>query len=243
VSGVYVSAVIVAGGGGSRMGGPVKKQFLSLGGRPVVAYAIEAFERCPAVSEIILVLPADGFERARDFCRADIIEACAFKKVRQIAAGGRTRQESVLNGLRAADPAADIVMTHDAARPFVSAAVIEAAAAAAFETGACAAGVPVRDTIKICGADDVIISTPARETLWAAQTPQAFRRETLTDAYRRAGKPLSAYPDDASMVEELGVKVRMIMGGYENIKLTAPEDVVMAEALLKSYNKRYYQRL
>jgi len=223
---MYVSAIIVAGGGGTRFGGPVRKQFLELGGKPVIERTIERFQRCGVINEVILVLPAEDMEQARGHYRS-------FDKIARIAAGGRTRQESVYNGLLAANPAADVVMAHDAVRPFVSAAVIERAAACAFESGACAAGVPVKDTIKICDENAVVTATPARGALWAAQTPQAFRREVLLNAFRQAEKTGSVYPDDAALAESAGARVRMIMGGYDNIKITTPEDMYLAEIILK----------
>lgn len=218
-------AVIVAAGRGTRMGAADNKIFLPLSGRPVLAHALEAFERCATVSRIAIVV-ASG-EEARI---AEIARGNGIAKLAAIVPGGAERQDSVYLGLEALDT--EGVLVHDAARPLVTPAQIEACCLAAEAHGASALAVPVKDTIKIADEDGFIVATPERRTLRAVQTPQAFRREELMEAHRLARADGAAATDDAMLLERLGRKVAIVDGDYGNLKITTPEDLPVAELLL-----------
>ena len=218
-----VSAVIVAAGRSSRMGG-VDKTFAPLLGAPLIAHTVERFQAHPAIGEITLVLAAESVERGREMA-----ESLGWSKVTQVCPGGARRQDSVYNGL-AALSSCDLVMVHDGARPCLDAGTLERGIHAAAEHGAAVAGTPVKDTIKRVSPDLLIEDTPERARLWAAQTPQVFRYDLLLDAHRRGE---GDFTDDAAMVESLGHPVRMFEGTYENIKVTTAGDLVIAEAFLR----------
>jgi 2-C-methyl-D-erythritol 4-phosphate cytidylyltransferase len=224
-----VTALLTAAGFGSRMkSGGVSKQYLLLGDRPILAHTLALFERHPLVKRIVMTVPADDL----DFCRKAIVERYGFAKVSALVAGGTERQDSVRNGLEACSAAAeDIVLIHDGVRPFVTAETITAAVAAAQECGACVVGVPVKDTVKqVVG--DLIVATPERKSLWLAQTPQAFRYALIRAAHRAAVADGFTGTDDAGLVERLGRPVAMVAGNYRNIKITTPEDLLIAGAFL-----------
>ena len=205
------------------MGG-VDKTFAPILGIPLVAYTLAQFEAFPPVTEIVLVLSADHLEQGRRLIRAH-----NYQKVTRICAGGERRQDSVRCGLEALPPC-QWVIVHDGARPCLDQPMLQRGLAAVQETGAAVAGVPVKDTIKVVSPQKRVLDTPARETLWAAQTPQIFRYELLLEAHRRCTQTVT---DDAAMVESLGHPVKMFLGSYENLKVTTPEDLTIAEALLK----------
>ncbi len=217
-------AVIVAAGRGTRMGAADNKIFMPLAGRPVLAHALEAFERCAAVARIAIVV-ARG-EEARV---AAIAREYGIAKATAIVPGGAQRQDSVYVGLSALDT--EGVLIHDAARPLVTPAQIEACCRAAEAHGASALAVPVKDTIKVADEDGFIVATPERRTLRAVQTPQAFRREELMEAHRLALADGAAATDDAMLLERLGRKVAVVDGDYGNLKITTPEDLPIAELL------------
>ena len=218
-----VSAVIVAAGRSSRMGG-VDKTFAPLLGAPLIAHTVERFEAHPRISEIALVLAAESVERGRKLAAAR-----GWRKVTQVCAGGARRQDSVYTGLTALAPC-ELALVHDGARPCLDAATLERGIRAAAEHGAAVAGIPVKDTIKRVSPELVIEETPERARLWAAQTPQVFRCGLLLEAHRRSE---GDFTDDAAMVEALGHPVRMFEGTYENIKVTTPGDLVIAETFLR----------
>ncbi|HTY13712.1 MAG TPA: 2-C-methyl-D-erythritol 4-phosphate cytidylyltransferase [Candidatus Omnitrophota bacterium] len=213
-----VSVIIAAGGSGKRMGTP--KQFLPLCGRPLVEWTVRAFKAVKRIGQIILVVSGDDSVKAETFGV-------------EVATSGPERQDSVKNGLALVSLDCDIVLVHDGARPLITADIIEKAIDAADRYGAAVVGVPVKDTIKAVGDDSFIAGTADRSKLWAAQTPQAFKREIITRAYQNIKGIVT---DDSKLAEQLGVKVKMIMGSYENIKITTPEDLMMAEAVLRSRN-------
>ncbi len=217
------SAVIVAAGRSSRMGG-VDKTFAPLLGAPLIAHTVERFETCPLVGEIALVLAEESVARGRELAASR-----GWRKVTEVCAGGARRQDSVYNGLTALS-SCDLVMVHDGARPCLDAATLERGIRAAAEHGASVAGTPVKDTIKRVSPDLIIEDTPERARLWAAQTPQAFRYALLLEAHRRSERD---FTDDAAMVEAIGHPVRMFEGTYENIKVTTAGDLVIAEAFLR----------
>lgn len=218
-----VSAVIVAAGRSSRMGG-VDKTFAPMLDAPLIAHTIERFEAHPLIGEIALVLAAESVERGRELAKSR-----GWRKVTRVCPGGARRQDSVYNGLLSLSPC-DLVMVHDGARPCLDAATLDRGIQAAAEYGAAVAGTPVKDTIKRVSPDLLIEDTPERARLWAAQTPQVFRHGLLLQAHRTAE---GDYTDDAAMVEAIGHPVRMFEGTYENIKVTTAGDLVVAEAFLR----------
>lgn len=222
-----VWAIIPAGGTGERMGGKSPKQFMPLGGVPILVHTLRVFERSSAVDRVVLAVPEGSIAAT-----AELTAAHGCSKVARIIPGGRQRQDSVRNGLAAVGDACDIVVVHDGVRPFIDAKLVDLAVSVAGRAGAVVVGVPVKDTVKQTGSDDKIAATLDRKTLWIAQTPQVFKRKILEEAYRRAYAEAYCGTDDASLVERLGVPVAMIRGGYDNIKITTPEDLAYGEYLL-----------
>ncbi len=227
----YVSVLIAAAGMSNRMGGKINKQFINLNNKPVLAHTIEKFQNCDLVDEIIIITREDEIE----YCRQHIINKYGYRKVKKIIRGGRERQDSVYNGLLAMDNRTSLVISHDGARPFVSSQMIEESIREAARLGAAVVGVPVTDTVKMLKdeSSSEIDYTPKRSLLWAAQTPQTFRKEVLFEAYEKALQDDVLGTDDSSLVERIGLKVSMVMGSYSNIKLTTPEDIRLAESLMR----------
>ena len=217
-------AVVVAAGKSARMGG-VDKIFASLLGKPLICHTLDALETCPSITDIVLVVDADSLDHGRKLVRRH-----GYRKVSSVCSGGQRRQDSVLCGLQALSPC-EWVVIHDGARPCLDAAILQRGLEAAQESGAAVAGVPVKDTIKVVSRQGAVEATPDRESLWAAQTPQVFRLDVLWDAHRRC---TDAVTDDAMMVESLGGQVKMFSGSYENLKVTTPEDLLLAEVFLLS---------
>lgn len=215
------------------MGAGSNKQYLLLDGMPIVARTLQSFQDSPCIEAIYLVIP----EAEIPFCRAEVVERYRLSKVRAIVPGGAERQHSVCNGLQAMEGIEedDLVLIHDGVRPFVSEQMMRDAAAAAAEAGAAVVAVPVKDTVKVV-RDGVIAETPAREQLWLAQTPQAFRFGLIRAAHAEAAAQGFLGTDDASLIERQGGEVRVVTGDYRNIKITTPEDLVLAEAFLKERN-------
>ena len=219
-----VTAVILAGGSSTRMGGLDKLSAVVMG-RTVLAWSLRAFQACDIIREIILVTSEAGEKNAFLSC-----DGC--DKVARVVRGGSTRTASAYQGVMAADPKAKIILLHDAARPLVTDAVIRAAAEGARLYGAAVPVVPVTDTIKT-GSAGFVDSTPDRSTLYAAQTPQAFRSELIKAALTDAVEKNVALTDDCSAVERLGMRVRLVDGDMENRKITTLPDLSMAEAMLR----------
>lgn len=224
-------AIIVAGGKGKRMGRP--KQFIKINGKPILAWTIAAFQKAKSVDGIILVVAKEYISQAKRF---------RFSKLLKVVPAGKERTDSVQNGLKALPDDADIVAIHDGARPAITVSIIEASIKAAKRYGAVVVGVPVKDTIKQMSNiqcpmsnEGVIIKTIDRSCLWAAQTPQVFKKGLILKAYKK-GYNKSEVTDDSMLVERLGIPVKMIMGSYDNIKVTTPEDLLVAEAILKSHS-------
>ncbi len=220
-------AVIVAAGESQRMGGVDKVQAL-LGGKPVLARAVEPFQSCRSIDQIVIVVSEQNLERGKR-----LVAEQGWSKVTDVCLGGRRRQDSVLTGLRRLSDC-DWVVIHDGARPLVTVGLIEQGLAEAGETGAAAAAVPVTDTIKVAEDDRIVHQTPPRQNLWAVQTPQVFRYPIIAEAYSQAKGDAT---DDASLVEQLGYKVKLYMGSYDNIKITTPDDLALAEVLWQKYGK------
>lgn len=219
-----MSVVIAAGGKGTRMGAEVNKVFLKLGGKEIIAHTIEAFEKNPLVKNIIVVTGKDDIERCKE-----LIKEYGFKKVTEIAEGGKTRRASVANGLKYAE--CEFTAVQDAARALVTDKVINDTASEAEKYGAAAPGILCKDTIKIADNDGFIASTPDRSNMYMIQTPQIFRTELLKKAHKQSYE-LEA-TDDCMLVENTGHKVKIADGSYENIKLTTPEDMLIGEMILK----------
>ncbi len=215
---------------GKRMGASINKQYLHLNGLPIVARTISVFEASPLIDSIYLVIPADEIP----YCREHVVEACGFLKIAAIIPGGKERQNSVMNGLRAMREQIsddDVVLIHDGVRPLITESLlINSINSARLYDGALAA-VPVKDTIKIA-SNGIVSDTPPRESLWQAQTPQSFRFDKIFTAHLSAESEGFIGTDDASLVERIGGEVHIITGDYRNIKITTPEDLVLAEAFL-----------
>ena len=223
-------AIIPAGGAGKRLKAHVAKQHLLLDHVPVLVHALKVFQKSKVIDYIVLALPPDDLASAWQ----GLINKYGLTKVTAIVAGGMERQDSVRNGLVVIDDRCDIVLVHDSVRPFVTEKMIRQVVAAARATGAAAIGVKAKDTIKETKKDNIVAVTVPRQNLWLTQTPQAFKFELLKKAYKKAYDEKFYGTDDASLVERIRKKVKMIEGSYENIKITTPEDLVMAKALLKS---------
>jgi len=207
-------AVITAAGESRRMGGE-DKVFASLCGQPVLERVIETFQKCARIDQIVVVLSERNLERGKEL------------KVSDVCVGGSRRQDSVLAGIKRLDHC-DWVVIHDGARPLVTEELIERGLDAAMETGAAVAAVPVTDTIKVAGEGEFVHQTLPRQNLWAVQTPQVFRIDIVEEAYRQVEGEVT---DDSSLVEQLGYSVRLYMGSYDNIKITTPDDLAIAEIL------------
>ncbi len=218
-----ILAIIPAAGQGSRMGAEKNKLLLELSGRPIIAWTLEAFESCPLVDEVLVVANEQDI-----FSYRDIVKHYGFSKVREIIRGGESRAESVYLGLLAAE-GADIVAIHDGARALVTSEIIEKTIEGSRETGAAIAAARAVDTVKKADGG-FIAETPDRASLWQAQTPQVFKRQLLLDAMEIDRETIT---DDASAVEQAGGRVKLVDTGYENIKITTPFDLLVAEAVLK----------
>ena len=231
------TAIVLAAGQGKRMGTKVQKQFLDLCGKPVLWYSLQAFETSAWVDEMILVTGEDLIS----YCKEEIVEKYGFRKVQAVVAGGTERYHSVYQGLQAiSDVEQRIVFIHDGARPFLTEEMIERAYKETLEHGACVVGMPVKDTIKIADENGFIRETPKRSLVWQIQTPQVFDAELIVPAYRQVieqEQELLAkgiqITDDAMVVETMCAHpVKLVQGSYENMKLTTPEDLKVAEAFL-----------
>jgi 2-C-methyl-D-erythritol 4-phosphate cytidylyltransferase len=226
----FISAVIVAAGRGTRMNSDINKQYINICGVPVLARTIKAFQECSLVDEIIVVVNQDDIV----YCKKYVIDLYKFNKVTQLVAGGDTRQQSVLNGLNSIHPNSEIVLIHDGARPFIKPEIIINSIASASDFGAACVAVPVKDTIKRSGVIEgqhFIAETIPRETLWLIQTPQTFRSPLIKEAHLKAASEGFEGTDDSVLVERLGIPVKIVMGNYDNIKITTNEDLIIGEAI------------
>jgi 2-C-methyl-D-erythritol 4-phosphate cytidylyltransferase len=224
-----VAAIIVAAGDSQRMEG-IDKMFAPLGGRPVLARVIDTFQNCRRIDQIIIVMNSKNIEQCRRMVAA---EAEAWNKLKDICLGGKQRQDSVVEGLKRLKEG-EWVVIHDGARPLVTVDLIERGLEAAKETGAAVAAVPVTDTIKFVRDDEIVRQTLPRQNLRAVQTPQVFRIDVIKNTYKYTTGDVT---DDAALVEKAGYKVKLYMGSYDNIKITKPDDLAVAEALLKEYGR------
>jgi len=207
--------------------GVIDKIFAELSGNPLLWYVLKVFEESVAIDRVILVLSETNLDRG-----SRLVEEGRFSKVAAVCAGGDRRQDSVSKGLTRLTDCGWVVV-HDGARPCVTPLLIEKGLEAARETGAAVAAVPVKDTVKMVDRSGTVVSTPPRQDVWIAQTPQVFRFDIIERAYREAREEVT---DDAMLVESLGYKVMVYMGSYENLKVTTPEDMAMAESIMQRRN-------
>ena len=226
------SVVIVSAGRGSRMKADINKQFLKLKGKEVIAHTIDKFYNNKNIDEIVVV----GKEDEADFFRRNIIDKYGYKNIK-IAFGGKERQDSVFNGLKAVNERCDIVLIHDGARPFVTDEIIKNSIECAKKNKCVIVGVPVKDTIKIINKDNEVCDTPNRSTLWSIQTPQVFEYLSIIKAHKIAKEKSYYGTDDSMLMEYLGYNVKVIEGSYNNIKITTPEDLKIGEEILNENKK------
>jgi len=222
-----VGAVIAAAGSSQRMGG-VDKAFALLYGEPILARVIDVFQRCSPIDQIVVVVSEQNLER----CRRLVAEQ-GWSKVTDVCVGGRRRQDSVVAGLSRLSHCYWVVI-HDGARPLLTEDLVYRGLTEVKETGAAVAAVPVTDTIKLVGEARLVQQTPPQHNLWAVQTPQVFSFDIITEAYRQAKQDVT---DDATLVEQLGYRVKLYTGAYDNIKITTPDDLVLAEVLWQKRGK------
>lgn len=242
------TAIVLAAGSGSRMKSDVAKQYMLLQGRPLIWYALHVIEESSVIDDCILVTGAEDIV----YVKEEIVERFGFHKVDTIVAGGKERYDSVNNALQVirdgdmAVPNEDgYIFIHDGARPFLTEEILKRCLAQVVHTGACVAGMPVKDTIKIADSEGCAVQTPDRSLVWQIQTPQVFECPLITTAYEafirekdKTGADGRKITDDAMVVESFtGKRVRLVNGSYENIKITTPEDLIIAEALLR-YNEQ-----
>jgi 2-C-methyl-D-erythritol 4-phosphate cytidylyltransferase len=218
-----VVAIVVAAGCGKRMGRKIPKQFLEIRGKPIVVYTLEKFDLCAEVDEVILVVQAEHVQDARN-----MLNECGIRKVCQVVAGGPQRQDSVQSGLKNLPEGVEIVIVHDAVRPFVSVEKIEEVVEAARDGGAAVLATHVKDTTKR-GKHRWVEETLDRDDLWHVQTPQCFRVNWIAEGYERARQDGYSTTDDAALVERLGYRVKIVEGEDRNIKITSPVDLFLAE--------------
>jgi 2-C-methyl-D-erythritol 4-phosphate cytidylyltransferase/2-C-methyl-D-erythritol 2,4-cyclodiphosphate synthase len=225
---MHISAIIAAGGRGRRLGAAVPKQLLEVGGRPILQWSVEAFLACADIAEVVVVAPPDLVQDPPPYLRVPRVS---------VVAGGERRQDSVANGFDALPGPTEIVLVHDAARPFVDRETIRRAIAAAIESGAAVAAIAASDTVKwapaapAAGGGRVVERTMARDSVFLAQTPQSFRRQVLADAIA-LGRAGAEGTDEAALAERAGHPVRVVEGSRRNIKITTSDDLVIAEALI-----------
>lgn len=223
-----VTAIIAAAGQGKRMGRGINKVFIPLSHCPVLVHSVRKFSQCPEIDNLVIVTGPDEVAEVKE-----LLLNHKELKPWQVVAGGSERQYSIANALAVIDDNAEVIVVHDGARPLIDIQIISNAIAAAREHRAAGVAVTVKDTIKTVNAEGYITGTPDRQTLWAIQTPQVFEGKLLRQAYTQATLDGFLGTDDAGLVERLGVKVKIVPGSYSNLKITTPEDLFMAEALIK----------
>jgi len=226
--------IIVAAGKGKRMGADINKVYLQLGDKPIIVHTLESFCRTSKIDGIVVVLSAED----RGYFEREIIATYSFPKPILLAEGGKERQISVYNGLMALPADTDIVVIHDGARPFITPEMIERTIIEAQKNGAAVMAMPVKDTIKEVKSDFWVSSTLNRDILWLAQTPQTFSYPLIVQAHEKANEQGIIATDDSALVERLGMPVKIVLGSYENIKITTWEDMLLAERILSVRKKK-----
>jgi len=229
-----VRAVIAAAGQGSRMGSGLNKQFLLLQGMPIIAHTLRVFQAVGVIDEIVLICAAGE----KDYYTQEFLSNYQITKPLTVVTGGKERQDSVYCGLDAIDDENGYVLIHDGARPLVTDGIITSVSQEVTVSGAVVAGVPVKDTIKRTNDLGVITETLQREKLWHIQTPQAFSLDLIRRAHEKARSEGFYGTDDSSLVERMGVPVKIIPGSYDNIKITTSEDIIIAETILQGREPR-----
>lgn len=224
------AAIVLAAGQGKRMGSSVQKQFMELNGKPVVCYSLECFQKSPFISQIILVTG----EESISYCQHEIVEKYGLDKVTDIVAGGKERYDSVYQGLLVCT--SDYVFIHDGARPFLTQEILQRGYEGVMESKACVVGMPSKDTVKLADEQGYVRETPQRNRVWMIQTPQIFEYDLIRKAHESVRKKSTAnITDDAMIVEqETAIKVRLVEGSYTNIKITTPEDLIIARSFLEN---------
>lgn len=225
-----VTALIVAGGKGTRMGHPLPKQYLPLGGQPLLSRTLNAFDRMEWISRSVLVTPTED----SNYCRDTILPKIELTKPLTLTTGGRSRQESVYSGLMKIDDADGFVVIHDAVRPFVPQKAVKQCFEAAKESGAAILALPCVDTLKQTTKNNTIVKTVSRQGLWLAQTPQIFRVGLIQKAHQAAQQKKIMATDDAQLIEQTGHAVTVVPGSRYNLKITTPEDLEFAETLIQT---------
>ena len=223
-----VTAVFPAAGQGRRINVGINKVFLDLVGKPILVHTLQRFSRSKYINHLVVVVAAEDISFIRK-----LLKAVPGLKPYQVVAGGSERQYSIANGLAVVPKESEIVLVHDAARPLTSVETIDRVVEGAREIGGAIAAVPEKNTVKIVAEDGIVRETPPRKTLWEVQTPQGFRKDILLEAYRKAEEDGFLGTDDSSLVERLGVPVKVVESDYRNIKVTTPEDLLIAEAFLQ----------
>jgi 2-C-methyl-D-erythritol 4-phosphate cytidylyltransferase len=232
---MQVVAIIVAAGASTRFGSKTKKQFFTLAGKPVLVYCLEVFNRSPLINRIVLVVPP-GLENT---VRKSIVQKYRLHKVTDIVPGGKVRTDSVWNGLQSLPipdfgfRKSDLVLIHDGVRPFITETMILDTVRAVKKTGAATIATKITDTVKSAGHNLIINKTIPRDKLWCVQTPQGFKVSLLLNAYARAKKMNYITTDDAGVMEQLGIPVKLVPGPITNIKITTKHDINIAETILK----------
>lgn len=224
----YISAIVVAGGSGSRMGTSTKKQYLKIKDKEILVYTVECFQNMPEIQEIVVVTGKEDIAYVEKLLK----DTYKLNKVSYIVAGGKERQDSVYNGIQAADEKSDYLVIHDGARPLITKEVVRAGLDMAYAHRASIIAVPVKDTIKLVSKDGKVEDTPDRSSLWSVQTPQIFEKELIIHAHEYAKEHGLSVTDDSMLVEAIGVPVYIVEGEYTNIKITTPEDLIIAEKML-----------
>jgi len=230
----YASAIVLAAGEGVRSKSNISKPLIEVNSKPVIIYCLNTLSKHPFIRDIVVVANPGNLK--------DIISKIKeyqIRKIKDVVLGGRLRQHSVINGLKAINPKTELVLIHDGVRPFIDQAMVSSVIKAAKMCGAAIVGVPVKATIKeVQGSgfrvqgSSIVKKTLKRDNLWEVQTPQVFRKDLILEAYKKFGN--KEVTDDAALVEKLGTKVKIVMGSYFNIKITTPEDLVLAEAIAKA---------
>jgi len=223
-----VVAVVPAAGQGIRMGGATRKQYLTLGGVPLLVLSLKVLQQVESIREIILSVP----ENDREYCWHEIVSPFGLRKVTQVVAGGQRRQDSVFNGLLAIADPPEMVLVHDGVRPFIDDGLVERVISCGEQTGAAVMAMPIHDTVKRVDAHGVIQETLNREELWHIQTPQVFRYDWLLEAHQHAQQENWNVTDDAALIERMRYPVSVVEGSCFNIKITRPEDLIFGEAIL-----------
>lgn len=224
------TAIVLAAGQGKRMHSKIQKQFLEIGGKPVLYYSLHCFQESPLIRDIILVTG----EEMISYCEQEIVKKYGFSKVRKVTAGGKERYDSVYAGLLCCQDT-DYVYIHDGARPFITEEMVQRGYEAVKRNNACVMGMPSKDTVKLADSSGYVKETPDRKIVWNIQTPQIFSYDLIRGAYESIRKKdMTGGTDDAMVVEqETGTKILLVEGSYQNIKITTPEDLAIAEAFLR----------